>query len=178
MIVSCPACNGPNSVLAYRMAQPPLCTDCQAALPYDEEALAPYPRVMLVEGPAKGEEYVFDGVVVLGRFPRNPIVLNDGQVSRKHASLGPMQGAGVVVKDLNSANGITVNGVQVKEAVIKHGDRLQIGDTEMVLRMPQAKVSNAPGAPPKHRKPHTMRPSAPPAINVKSPSCIQRFLAA
>src|SRR3990167_609071 len=141
MLLPCPYCESPNSVPVYCPTAPPVCASCQAALPYDPEALEQYPRLMVVEGPQRGAEFIFDGVVVAGRYPRNPIFIDHGLISRKHVSIGPRQGDHIIIKDLNSANGTFVNGTQIGDALIRHGDRLRLGEVELVLRMPQASLS-------------------------------------
>src|ERR1700758_1761920 len=52
--------------------------------------------------------------LVLGRLPECAIVLNDSNVSRRHAEIR-RRGSDVLVVDLGSTNGTRVNGVRVKE---------------------------------------------------------------
>ena len=62
----------------------------------------------------------------IGRaITRNDVVLDDGQVSREHAVLKPV-GKAYLIVDLNSANGIYLNGERVKEALLKGGDIVTI----------------------------------------------------
>jgi adenylate cyclase len=67
-----------------------------------------------------------DGETRIGRaITRNNVVLDDGQVSREHAVLKPA-GKAYTIVDLNSANGIYINGERVKESVLKNGDIITI----------------------------------------------------
>lgn len=72
-----------------------------------------------------------DGETRLGRaITRNDVVLDDGQVSREHALLRPVGKAHLIV-DLNSANGIYINGERVSEGVLKGGDIITISKYSM-----------------------------------------------
>ena len=53
--------------------------------------------------------------------------INLKTVSRRHFSVS-FDGNGYLIKDLNSSNGIKVNGIAVKESKIQHGDVISIGD--------------------------------------------------
>ena len=75
--------------------------------------------------------YRLDGpVTVLGRSRQCDVVINDPNVSRRHAEVR-RDGQGYVVVDLDSTNGITVNDREVKRAALAEGDRLQLGTTSL-----------------------------------------------
>lgn len=81
-----------------------------------------------------GEErsYALNGAQIsIGRDASNGIVVQDGRVSRRHASL-EWDGAGWVVIDLGSANGTFVNGASVERVILRPGDLVRVGDS--VLR--------------------------------------------
>ncbi len=64
----------------------------------------------------------------LGRDGRNEVVLDGQSVSRFHASVRTATDH-VVVKDLDSENGVLVNGEKINgEAEMQPGDKLQIGE--------------------------------------------------
>lgn len=71
--------------------------------------------------------------VTIGREPGNTIQLTEQNVSRQHAKL--TQGSdGWVIEDLDSYNGIKVNGVLVEGSVtLNEGDVVQIGDYHLAL---------------------------------------------
>jgi pSer/pThr/pTyr-binding forkhead associated (FHA) protein len=72
----------------------------------------------------------------VGRSRRCDIVLTDPNVSRQHVEIR-RQGDGYMVVDLGSTNGIRVNRRDVKQAVLQHGDRIELGTTELVFeRLP------------------------------------------
>ena len=72
-----------------------------------------------------------EGHYVLGRHLENDIVLNDTNVSRKHAEFVCAAGE-VVVKDLGSTNGTKVNGVLITgEQLLQHGDVINFGTAQV-----------------------------------------------
>jgi hypothetical protein len=74
--------------------------------------------------------YVLDGpVAVLGRSRECDCVLNDPNVSRRHAELKRGSTGDWQIQDLGSTNGIKVNGRQVDSARLTPGDQVQIGTT-------------------------------------------------
>jgi pSer/pThr/pTyr-binding forkhead associated (FHA) protein len=64
----------------------------------------------------------------IGRGSDNEIVLDTKHISRYHAVLlaGPSHTA---IEDLNSTNGVFVNGKRIARQILKDGDRLTIGRT-------------------------------------------------
>jgi hypothetical protein len=68
----------------------------------------------------------------LGRAHDNRLVLSDARVSRRHGRLQARRGA-LVYTDLGSTNGSRVNGIRVDEIALGLGDRVQVGDTVLVV---------------------------------------------
>ena len=68
----------------------------------------------------------------LGRSPDNRLVIPDARVSRRHGRLQARRGA-LVYTDLGSTNGSRVNGIRVDEIRAGPGDRVQVGDTVLVV---------------------------------------------
>ncbi len=66
----------------------------------------------------------------IGRGIENEVVLADFSVSRRHAVIRRESGSWFV-QDLMSTNGIQVNGVTSKRAMLKPGDRLKVGIFEL-----------------------------------------------
>jgi S-DNA-T family DNA segregation ATPase FtsK/SpoIIIE len=99
---------------------------------------------LIVAGPDCGKEFLLpSGTAYIGRGHGTQIQLSDSSVSRRHAKLvvggcgGVRQVSRVVeVVDLGSANGISVGGVEVPRAVLKAGDRVRLGDTEVEVSLP------------------------------------------
>lgn len=68
----------------------------------------------------------------IGRAPECELVLKDSRVSRRHARLHARDGV-LVLTDLGSTNGTRVNGHRVTEVVLGAGDRISVGDTNLVV---------------------------------------------
>jgi hypothetical protein len=70
--------------------------------------------------------------VVLGRSRECDIQVEDANVSRRHAELR-QEGATYWIVDLDSTNGIEVNGKRVKRAKLEPGDTFTVGSTEVTF---------------------------------------------
>ncbi|MEO8274110.1 MAG: DUF3662 and FHA domain-containing protein [Chloroflexota bacterium] len=75
----------------------------------------------------------------IGRAPECELVLKDSRVSRRHARLQARDGV-LVLADLGSTNGTRVNGHRVTEVVLGAGDRILIGDTNLLVEAAPAGV--------------------------------------
>lgn len=72
--------------------------------------------------------------LTIGRKEGNSIRLTERNVSRRHARLLRQNGS-IAIEDLNSYNGIRVNGTRIQgRASIKESDRVQIGDYLIELK--------------------------------------------
>ena len=71
------------------------------------------------------------GVVkTMGRTARADFIVDAPLVSRLHCRLTAGSGDQLAVEDLDSTNGIEVNGERVKRAALKAGDTLKVGRVE------------------------------------------------
>jgi pSer/pThr/pTyr-binding forkhead associated (FHA) protein len=85
------------------------------------------------QGPEIGTRYALHGdSLSVGRVPDNDIQLDDFTVSRQHAVL-VREGSDWLLRDLGSLNGTYVNNERVEEAVVRHGDAIQIGRFRLVV---------------------------------------------
>jgi hypothetical protein len=74
-----------------------------------------------------------DGTATIGRSKDCDIQLPDPNVSRRHAEVR-QEGAAYWIVDLDSTNGMEVNGRRQKRAKLRQGDRIMLGSTELVFR--------------------------------------------
>lgn len=89
------------------------------------------PAVLTLPGGQRIE--LHEGHYVLGRHLENDIVVNDSNVSRKHAEFVCAAGE-VVVRDLGSTNGTKVNGVAITgEQLLQHGDIINLGTAQITF---------------------------------------------
>ena len=98
----------------------------------DVPGAAQAPRALLVGGgsrrPLTGER------MTIGRSGECEVVLDDPNVSRRHAELR-REGGGWVVADLGSTNGITVNGSRTERAALKPGDEIALGRSRLTFEL-------------------------------------------
>jgi hypothetical protein len=69
---------------------------------------------------------------VLGRSKDSDIQIEDANVSRRHAELR-QEGTAYWIVDLDSTNGVEINGRRVKRAKLDNGDTITIGSTDIVF---------------------------------------------
>ncbi len=80
------------------------------------------------DGPGEPQRVVLDrDIISIGRALNNDIRLDNEGVSRNHARLVRTDDE-YSVEDLESRNGVFLNGLQVHSAVLRDGDEVQIGD--------------------------------------------------
>jgi diguanylate cyclase (GGDEF)-like protein len=83
--------------------------------------------LLVLSGTRLGHRLVLgDAVVDIGRGSAAGLILDADSISRKHARIERF-GGGHKIVDLGSTNGTYVNGVRVKEQILKDGDRIGIG---------------------------------------------------
>ncbi|MFQ3591814.1 MAG: FHA domain-containing protein [Gemmataceae bacterium] len=75
--------------------------------------------------------------VLVGRHSEAGLRLALPDVSRRHCRLQYQAGKWTIT-DLNSLNGVQVNGQSVKRATIQHGDYLRIGGFTFMVQIGQA----------------------------------------
>jgi predicted component of type VI protein secretion system len=72
------------------------------------------------------------GGALLGRSRECDIVLDDSNVSRRHAEISPSGASGWLIKDLGSTNGVRVNGRTVDGPhPLESGDRVELGTVDV-----------------------------------------------
>jgi pSer/pThr/pTyr-binding forkhead associated (FHA) protein len=107
-----------------------------------------------VAGPLAGREVEVTSALVLGRQAAD-LVIDDPQVSRRHASVRPA-GDGLEVEDHGSRNGTWVNDARVSGATrLAPGDRVRLGQTTFEVQMSAARSTPAEASP---------QPVPPPAL--------------
>jgi pSer/pThr/pTyr-binding forkhead associated (FHA) protein len=88
--------------------------------------------LQLVQGPGAPREFVLDiEEIVVGRSLQAHISVESHLISRRHIVL-KKHGPEYVCLDLDSKNGMFLNGVKVHSAVLREGDTIQIGDVVLV----------------------------------------------
>lgn len=130
-------------------------------------------QLVMALGPRPGQIYELPrSTISIGRDPGNQVVINDPQVSRQHARITP-QGGLMVLEDLGSTNGTSVNGLRISAPhTLAHGDEIGLGDnvTLIFYGWPTSDAGDtvvaprtAYTAPPSTAPPSAYQPSSAPA---------------
>jgi pSer/pThr/pTyr-binding forkhead associated (FHA) protein len=111
-------------------------------------------RLVMILGPAVGASFpLLDKRVVIGRGEDCDLPINDTSVSRVHAEIHAIDGGKYEVVDRDSSNGVRVNGVELKRALLDAGDVIELGDVQLKF-IPAGQVFHAqepaPGGPRRH----------------------------
>lgn len=89
--------------------------------------------LFVIQGYDQGNRFALDDeTATIGRDASNKIRLRDAEVSRRHAEI--RRGIdGRTLVDLESSNGVYVNGRRVKTRRLLNGDQIQIGKTVLLF---------------------------------------------
>jgi predicted component of type VI protein secretion system len=100
----------------------------------------------VVEGPDAGSQVALNRPIVIGRAPDVDLVLQDDEVSRRHARVSPAGEDSALVEDLGSVNGTFVNDNELHgPARLDPADELLVGVTLIEVRS-RAQVAARPSA--------------------------------
>ena len=90
----------------------------------------------IIEGPDKGQTFPLqEADAFIGRHGQCELVLHDPEVSRRHLKIAQEEN-GWWLDDLGSTNGSSVNGQRITHQKAVPGDRIQIGQSVLVIQKP------------------------------------------
>jgi hypothetical protein len=119
----------PGATVVYKPGGgEPADEDGVVAEPTDEATLVP---VLTFRGQRQRLE---SEPAVIGRSRECDVVVEDPNVSRRHAELR-REGPAFWIVDLDSTNGIEVNGRRLRRAKLEDGDTFVVGETEIAFSM-------------------------------------------
>ncbi len=100
--------------------------------------------IQVVRGPQKGKELSFTkDVVSVGKAPQNDIALPDETVSRWHLEIR-RDARGHLLRDLGSTNGTFLDGAEIREAYLRNGSQVKVGETRFRFRALRRRVRPEP----------------------------------
>ncbi len=106
--------------------------------PDDVEFKLPYKQQIyldIIDGEQKGTAYEFvSGRVVIGRTDGD-LIIDDQNISKKHAVIETWSRDTYFIRDLASTNGTYINGQRITTTKIKNGDIITVGNTKLKLRV-------------------------------------------
>ena len=89
-------------------------------------------KLIVREGPGRGTAYeLVEDATKIGRDPGNAVQIPSETISRTHAEIvrrGEGEAETWTVRDLQSKNGVLVNGARVESAALSSGDEIRLGD--------------------------------------------------
>ena len=105
------------------------------------------PKVLLrgVSGARFGKIVAVRGQLVIGRSPDTDLPLDEPEMMPRHATI-ETSGEAIFLRDLGSKNGTSVNGVQVRNAILHPGDQIAFTRNRFVLEAPGLPVRTEPAA--------------------------------
>ena len=91
------------------------------------------PRLVIVSGPNQGEtRWLERSELIIGRHAPSDWCLCDDAISRQQCVI-KSQGGTYSIVDFKSRNGSFVNGVSVRHKVLRHGDKIRLGSTQLLF---------------------------------------------
>jgi pSer/pThr/pTyr-binding forkhead associated (FHA) protein len=121
----------PGATRIYRAASP----SETEAVSAEELGVEPErePATVTVDG---SQHKLEKPVMVIGRSKDSDIRVSDPNISRRHAEIR-QEGTTFWIVDLDSTNGVAVNGRALKRAKLDDEDRITLGSSELVFRRPK-----------------------------------------
>jgi pSer/pThr/pTyr-binding forkhead associated (FHA) protein len=103
------------------------------------------PQLAMTKGPQPGQVFRLDQeLLTLGRDPGNDIVINDPQVSRRHARIRRREDL-TVIEDVGSTNGTFVNGLRLTGPhTLFNADVISLGDAVKLTYRGVGEAATAP----------------------------------
>ena len=95
---------------------------------------APVRSLLVVDGPGKASRFDLPeppATLLIGRAAEAHVRLEDRDVSRSHAELTLESDGGITVRDLQSRNGVVVDGERVDKTVLEPGHTFVLGNTTL-----------------------------------------------
>src|ERR1700742_1995930 len=101
-------------------------------------------NLKVIAGPYKGRIFSFTqhDSFLIGRSPDAHLYLPDDRFFSRNHCLLEINPPHSYVRDLGSTNGTFVNGKRVREAYLQNGDRIQGGETILVVEVRTALPDN------------------------------------
>ncbi|HTG75464.1 MAG TPA: FHA domain-containing protein, partial [Terriglobia bacterium] len=102
-----------------------------------------YPRLVATSGPLQGHTLeLVEDEVSLGRADDVTFTIDHMSVSRRHC-LFLKDGANFKIQDNDSLNGTFVNGQQIKEQTLQHGDSVTVGNSTFAFLIDDEPVASS-----------------------------------
>lgn len=125
---------------------------------WDEATIAP-PTLIVNHVDGRVQQFMLDKPdILIGRSKQlgNDLILDkDGMVSKRHAQI-TLGKEGFTIRDLNSTNGVWVNDERIESHLLRDGDHIRLGATQMVFKSSAAEPKIPPLATSCARRPRLL----------------------
>ena len=130
--ISCQNCN--NAIIVENLPAS-LVIDCPSCAHTNtlEPEIHYCPKLIMIQGQEKGQEFSVVGPSTLGRGSYNTIQLRERKASRQHAIIN-LHNGGYWMEDLKSGNGTYVNGKPITDVQLQDKDLIRIADAVFMFR--------------------------------------------
>lgn len=97
--------------------------------------------LLLIErGPSAGRRIpLLEFPIMIGRDASNHVSINDDELSRFHLRI-KKRGRLYIAEDLESRNGTFINGDRILNALVRNGDRILIGSSELIFLTSESNI--------------------------------------
>jgi len=86
------------------------------------------PKLIIINGPKPGQIVnLEEGETIIGRSETATIMIDEPSVSREHGKIVLRENYCQIL-DMGSSNGLKINGIQIKEHYLSHGDTIELGN--------------------------------------------------
>ena len=89
-----------------------------------------------MSGKHVGRTWTVGDQVLIGRSSECDVIIEDGDVSRRHAIVKRDGRVAFVLEDLSSRNGVLLNGERIERARLRYGDKFRVGTRQVFVLMP------------------------------------------
>ncbi len=104
----------------------------------------PQCKLVVMKGPTRGKEYVLSGDVIrVGKSDENDLVLPEETVSRVHLEI-LRDAKGYLLRDLHSTNGTFLDGAEIREAYIRAGSVITVGNVQLKFQPFEERIEIVP----------------------------------
>lgn len=111
------------------------------------------PKLIGLAGPLEGAFYALtDGQeVLIGRDPANLLWIDDPSLAASHCLIRGLGGGQFRIWDLDTGRGTFLNGIPVRNQLLRSGDQIRIGHSLLLFFVDEEELAEASGDPVRYR---------------------------